>query len=105
MMVWETDWSKKINIPEYYYESEFTEINYKVKKTYRNFISNRRGRFIVDFVIYDYYTNACLMKDNIIIRARNVNNLNNNYKLEHLIQKRYSPIKIGKIKILNIRRG
>ena len=45
------------------------------------------------------------MKDNIIIRARNVNNLNNNYKLEHLIQKRYYPLKFGKIKILNIRRG
>ena len=105
MMVWETDWSKKINIPEYYYESEFTEINYKVKKTYRNFISNRRGRFIVDFVINDYYTNACLMEDNIIIRAWNVNNLNNNYKLEHLIQKRYYPLKFGKIKVLDVRRG
>lgn len=105
MMIWETDWSKKIDLPEYYYESEFTEINYKAKKTYRNFISNRRGKFIVDFVIYDYYTNACLMKDNIIVRAKNVNNLNNNYKLEHLIQKRYYPMKFGKIKILSVRRG
>lgn len=85
MMIWETDWSKKVDLPEYYYESEFTEISYKTRKNYRNFISNRREKFIVDFVIYDYYTNACLMKDNIIVRARNVNNLKNNYKLEHLI--------------------
>ena len=49
MMIWETDWSKKIDIPEYYYESEFKVINYKTKKTYRNFINNRRGKFIVDF--------------------------------------------------------
>ena len=104
MMVWETDWSKKINIPEYYYESEFAEINYKAKKIYRNFINNRRVKFIVNFVIYDYYTNACLMKDSIIIRARNVNNLDN-YKLEHLIQKRYYPLKFGKIKVLDVRRG
>ncbi len=105
MMIWETDWSKKVDLPEYYYESEFIEINYKTKKNYRNFIKNRREKFIVDFVIYDYYTNACLMKDNIIVRARNVNNLKNNYKLEHLIQERYYPMKFGKIKILNIRRG
>lgn len=104
MMIWETDWSKKIDIPEYYYESEITKINYKTRKTYKNFINNRRGRFIVDFVIYDYYTNACLMKDNIIIRVRNVNSLSK-YKLEHLIQKRYYPMKFGKIKILGVRRG
>lgn len=105
MMIWETDWSKKVDLPEYYYESEFTEINYKIRKNYRNFIKNRREKFIINFVIYDYYTNACLMKDNIIVRARNVNNLNNKYKLEHLIRERYYPMKFGKIKILNIRRG
>ena len=104
MMIWETDWSKKVDLPEYYYESEFKEINYKTRKNYRNFISNRRGRFIVDFVIYDYYTNACLMKDNIVIRVRNVNSLSKN-KLEHLIQKRYYPMKFGNIKILGVRRG
>lgn len=103
MMIWETDWSKKVDLPEYYYESEFKEINYKTRKNYRNFISNRRGRFIVDFVIYDYYTNACLMKDNIVIRVRNVNSLSKN-KLEHLIQKRYYPMKFGNIKILGVRR-
>ena len=103
MMIWETDWSKKVDLLEYYYESEFKEINYKTRKNYRNFINNRRGRFIVDFVIYDYYTNACLMKDSIVIRVRNVNSLSKN-KLEHLIQKRYYPMKFGNIKILGVRR-
>lgn len=104
MRMWEIEESREINLPSYYYESNFIEYNNKTRKTYRNFINNRRGRFIVDFVIYDYYTNACLMKDSIVIRVRNVNSLSKN-KLEYLIQKRYYPMKFGNIKILGVRRG
>lgn len=103
MRMWEIEESREISLPSYYLESEITQSSHKIKKIYRNFINNRRGKFIVDFVIYDYYTNVCLMKDSIIIRVKNVNNLNN-CKLEHLIQKRYYPMKFGNIKILGVRR-
>lgn len=104
MRMWEIEESREINLPSYYYESNFIKYNNKTRKTYRNFINNRRGRFIVDFVIYDYYTNVCLLKDDIVIRTKNISKLKK-YKLENLIQKRYYPIKIGKVKILDIRRG
>ena len=104
MKLWELKEMENDNNVFYNYSSEVVNVG-KSRKVYRNYISRRRENFIVSFIIYDFYTNACLMKDDIIVKAKNVNDLNSNYKLEYLIQKRYYPMKFGKVKILDIRRG
>ena len=103
MKMWELKEMENDSNVFYNYSSEVVNAG-KSKKVYRNYISRRRGNFIVSFVICDYYTNVCLLKDSIVIRTKNINKLKK-YKLENLIQKRYYPIKIGKVKILDIRRG
>lgn len=101
MKLWEIkELENEDNLSYYNYLSE--EVRFK--KVYRNYINRRRENFIVSFVICDYYTDVCLLKDDIVIRARNIN-IVKKYNLENLIQKRYYPIKIGKVKILDIRRG
>lgn len=104
MKLWELkELENDNNVSFYNYTSEIVSSG-KSKKVYRNYINRRRENFIVSFVICDYYTNVCLLKDDIVIRTKNMNTIKK-YRLENLIQKRYYPIKIGKVKILDIRRG
>lgn len=103
MKMWELKEMENDNNVFYNYSSEIVSIS-KSRRVYRNYINRKRENFIVSFVICDYYTDVCLLKDDIEIRARNINNIER-YKLENLIKKRYYPIKIGGIKILGVRRG
>lgn len=103
MKMWELKEMESDNNVFYTYSSEIVNTG-RSKKVYRNYINRRRENFIVSFVICDYYTNVCLLKDDIVIRTKNMNTIKK-YRLENLIQKRYYPIKIGKVKILDIRRG